>query len=238
MKILALETSGIFCSAALWRDGELFTQHEEAARQHGERLLPMLDRVLAQGELELTQLDAIAFGRGPGSFTGVRIAAAVAQGIAFGAGVPLVGISTLAALAQAGWRCHGHSRILAAIDARISEVYWGLYQVEGPGQVRTLQAEQVSAPEAIHSGAAPQGFDPPQAADFGVGNAWELYRDILSEHSGLDDARIDAQQVCTAAEIAELAVTALAAGEAVAPEHGLPVYVRDQVAHKRLTSHP
>lgn len=232
MKILALETSGVYCSVALLRDGALFSQHELAARRHGERLLPMMEAVLAQGDLSLAELDAIAFGQGPGSFTGVRIAAAVAQGVAFGAGLPVVGISTLAGLAHAGWRHHRQSRILAAVDARIGELYWGLFDVEGPGQVRPLGGESVSAPETVGTSTLVPAGEQPPAADLGVGNGWEIYPDILMARTRIDQERIDAHLVCTAADIAELAAVALANDQAVPPEQGCPVYLRDQVASK------
>ncbi|MBK5967891.1 MULTISPECIES: tRNA (adenosine(37)-N6)-threonylcarbamoyltransferase complex dimerization subunit type 1 TsaB [Thiorhodovibrio] len=230
MKILALETSGVFCSAALLCDGDVLGLHEEAPRRHGERLLPMMEEVLARGGVRLKQLDAIAFGRGPGSFTGVRIAAAVAQGVAFGAGVPLVGISTLAALAHAGWRQHGHTTVLAVIDARIGELYWGLFEIAGQGRASALQPEQVSAAERVDVTAGLRAFD--RLLDFGVGNGWSLYRDALIARTGLGDDRIDADLSCTAADIAELAASAVASGETVPPEQGLPVYLRDQVATK------
>ncbi|WPL18085.1 t(6)A37 threonylcarbamoyladenosine biosynthesis protein [Thiorhodovibrio winogradskyi] len=229
MKILALETSGVFCSVALLRDGELLSQHEEAARRHGERLLPMMEQLLEQGSLGLGDLDAIAFGCGPGSFTGVRIAAAVAQGVAFGAGVPVVGISTLAALAHAGWRSQGHTRIIAAIDARIDELYWGFFNVQGRGLVSALQPECVSVAEKV---TVP--FEPAERVPrLGVGNGWSLYRDLLIARTGLEKASIDASLTCTAADIAELAVNVVTAGQAMPPELGLPVYLRDQVAIKR-----
>lgn len=255
MKLLALETSGIFCSVALFCDGELLELHEQAPRRHGERLLPMMEQLLARADLRLKQLDAIAFGRGPGSFTGVRIAAAVAQGLAFGAGVPVVGISTLAALAHAGWRRHGRTPVLAAIDARIGELYWGLFEVAGQGEVRALQPERVSAADRVDvtAGLRVHGG----RLSLGVGNGWSLYRDALSAcagfvgaglgeaglvgsglvgsglgEAGLGKERIDAGLTCTAADIAALAAHAVAAGETMPPELGLPVYLRDQVATK------
>lgn len=233
MRILALETSGEYCSVALLRDDDLFSQHEQAARRHGERLLPMMESVLTQGGLNLADLNAIAFGRGPGSFTGVRIAAAVAQGVAFGAQLPVVAISTLAGLAHAGWRRHQQGCILAAVDARIGEVYWGLYWVDGPGQVRPVCAERVSAPDTL--GVSIANSAAVATPDFGVGNGWERYPDTLRTGVNLSDERIDARLVCTAADIAELAAVAFRRGESVAPELAHPVYIRDQVAIKPKT---
>ncbi len=240
MNILALETSGPFCSVALLRGEALFSQHQEAPRRHGELLLPMMDQILAQGEVGLTDLDAIAFGRGPGSFTGVRIAAAVAQGVAFGAGVPVVAVSSLAALAHAGWRLHRRSIILTAMDARIGELYWGVFQVAGERLVRELQAEAVSAPGQVKLVAEswPElgGREARPELDLGVGNGWEVYKDILKDRTRLGDDRIHADVVCSAADVAALAAVAVASGDVVAPELGLPVYLREQVAIKQMSA--
>lgn len=229
MRILAIETSGVHCSAAVWADGSLYVRHQEAPRRHGELLLPMMEAVLEECGIALTDLDAVAFGHGPGSFTGVRIAAAVAQGAAFGAQRPLVGVSTLAALAHAGWRRHRCRRILVAIDARISELYWGLYDVDGRAQVRSLGQEAVGSPETVRVSAADATADRPL---FGVGNAWRIYRDSLLAQTALDPRQTDPDLSCSAADVAELAATAVAAGRISAPEGAMPVYLRDRVAVK------
>jgi tRNA threonylcarbamoyladenosine biosynthesis protein TsaB len=224
MKILAIETSAQFCSAALLVDKTLIARHEQAPRRHGERLLPMLEDLLAEGGLTLTALDAIAFGRGPGSFTGVRIAAAVAQGVAFGADLPLLGVSTLAGLAHRAWQRQGGEHILTAIDARIGEVYWGLFQCNDQGEVMPLEPERVSPPEQVRC-SAPWPV-------LGAGHAWSLYQTVLMQNTGIGREQIDAAAICTAADIAQLASHALGAAAAPAPEDGLPIYLRDQVAVK------
>lgn len=226
LNILAIETSGVFCSAALLLDDAMLARHEEAPRRHGERLLPMLAELLAEADRPLSTLDAIVFGRGPGSFTGVRIAAAVAQGAALGADLPVLGLSTLAGLAHGAWQQHGRTSILTAIDARIGEVYWGLFQVDPQGGVIGLSPERVSAPEQVRI-AVPA---------FGAGNAWSLHREALIHATGIEPQQSDGQINCTAADLARLAPIALNAGAAQAPEASLPVYVRDRVAVKPASS--
>lgn len=152
MKLLAIETSGASCSAALSIDGEVRQRLEIAPRRHGELILQMMDGLLAEASLRPQDLDAMAFGRGPGSFTGLRIAAAVIQGAAFGADLPVVPVSTLAALAQGCHRRTGAERVLCALDARMEEVYWGAFEADTQGLMRLVGEERVCAPEAASVG--------------------------------------------------------------------------------------
>ena len=145
MKLLAIDTSGDACSAALLLDGEIVQHAELAPRRHGELILPMMQGLLDQAGIALGALDALAFGRGPGSFTGVRIAAAVIQGAAFGAGLPVVPVSTLAALAQGQFRRGGQQRLLSALDARMNEVYWGGFTI-GPDALATPCGAELVCP--------------------------------------------------------------------------------------------
>ena len=124
MRILAIDTATEACSVALWNDGTIKAHFELCPREHTQRILPMVEEILAAGDLTLTDIDALAFGRGPGSFTGVRIGIGIAQGLALGANLPMIGVSTLATMAQGAWRKNGATRVLAAIDARMGEVYW------------------------------------------------------------------------------------------------------------------
>jgi tRNA threonylcarbamoyl adenosine modification protein YeaZ len=144
LKILALDTSGECCSAALLIDDRLAQRNLHAPRRHADLILGMLDDLLQSAGLRLTELDAIAYGCGPGSFTGVRIAAAVAQGIAFGAGLPVIPISTLAATALAASRQSGCRRIACALDARMGEVYWGCYRLQSGGDDVPAQTAAVA----------------------------------------------------------------------------------------------
>lgn len=221
MRLLAIDTSGDTCSAALLRGEELSMILELAPRRHGELILDMMARLLAEAGLTLRDLDALAFGRGPGSFTGVRIAAAVAQGAAFGADIGVIGVSTLAALAQVHHRATGHGRILAALDARMGEVYWGAYRVGANGLVEQEGEEQVVAPGAVP---VPQG-----GGWYGVGSGFETYGAELTSALGAALEGSDPQRACEAGDIARLGAEAWRRGEVVAPEFGLPVYLRDQV---------
>ncbi|NNJ83882.1 MAG: tRNA (adenosine(37)-N6)-threonylcarbamoyltransferase complex dimerization subunit type 1 TsaB, partial [Gammaproteobacteria bacterium] len=130
MKILAIDTATDACSVSLHMDGQYRDSHEIAPRKHAEILLPRIEALLSAAALSPRDLDALAFGRGPGAFTGVRIATGVIQGLAFGADLPVVPISSLHALAQGAWRERGEKNILAAFDARMGEVYWGAYQLD------------------------------------------------------------------------------------------------------------
>ena len=149
MNILALDTSTEACSVALSAMDEVRVDFRIMPRGHARHILAMVDAVLAEAGLTPADLDVVAYGRGPGSFTGVRIGTGVAQGIAFGADLPVAAISTLAALAQGAVRRHGASRILAAIDARMGEVYWAGFEVDENGLVREVLAEAVSSPERV-----------------------------------------------------------------------------------------
>lgn len=221
MKLLAIDTSGDACSAALLLDGEIVQHAELAPRRHGELILPMMQGLLDQAGIALGALDALAFGRGPGSFTGVRIAAAVIQGAAFGAGLPVVPVSTLAALAQGQFRRGGQQRLLSALDARMDEVYWGGFTI-GPDALAAPCGEELVCPP----GQAPL---PEGDGWFGVGPGWSAYAETLVRHLGarLDGSHPDA--LCEARDIATLAAAGFAAGLAVPPEQALPVYLRDQV---------
>jgi tRNA threonylcarbamoyladenosine biosynthesis protein TsaB len=151
--ILALDTSTEACSVALWADGAV-TERFELGSQHSERILPMTQEALAEAGVALTQIDAVAFGRGPGSFTGLRICAGVAQGLAFGADVPVLPVSSLAALAQ-GIEAPG---VLAAFDARMDQLYWGAYVRNARGLVELSGAEKVLAPRDIPANGARNVF--------------------------------------------------------------------------------
>ncbi len=224
MKILAIETATEACSAALYIDGEISERYEVAPRRHAELILSMMDQLLAEAELKLSQLDTLAFGRGPGSFTGVRIATGVIQGAAFGAELPVVPVSTLAALAQGCFRKNGARRILPAFDARMQEIYWAAYEVAIDDLVRLVGTEQVALPELVE---LPEGND-----WCGVGTGWAAYREILMQRVGGRLTAVESDLFCSAQDVAQLAVRAYKAGEAVAAEFALPVYLRNQVAKK------
>ena len=224
MKLLAIETATEACSTALFMDDELTQRYAVEPRGHSELVLAMMDELLAESGVTLVQLDALAFGRGPGSFTGVRIATGVVQGAALGAALPVVPVSTLAALAQ---RCHsetGARRILPAFDARVNEVYWAAYEAGSAGLVEPVGEEQVCAADAVMVPAG-EGWH-------GVGTGWRTYEQVLRRRIGRALVAVDAALFCSAREVAILGVAGYRAGQGVSAEHALPVYLRNQVARK------
>ena len=223
MKLLALDTATEACSAALLRDGAVDERYEVVGRGHAGRLLPMADELLAAAGLAIRELDAIAFGRGPGSFTGLRIAAGVAQGLAAGIGRPVLPVSDLAALAAAGARLSGIHRILACMDARMGQVYWAAFDCRD-GAPAALTAEQLSDPD---------GVMPPDAEPwFGAGHGFGAYPALASRlHSRLTG--LDASLLPRASDIARIAALDLKAGKGVAATREVPVYLRNEVVHKR-----
>lgn len=222
-RLLAIDTSGEACSAALLAEGVIHQRCEIAPRRHGELILGMMDAVLKEAGLELPQLDALAFGRGPGSFTGVRIATAVIQGAAFGAARPVVGISTLAALAQGALRRAGVRQVLSALDARMNEVYWGCFTADEADLMQPCCEERVCPPQEA---AIPPGES---GAWHGVGPGWSAYVETLTDRLGAQLSSLEPEALCEAQDIATLAAAAFTRGEAVAAEFALPVYLRDQV---------
>lgn len=225
MKILAIDTATEACSAALLLDDNISERYEVQPRKHGELILGMMDSLLKDAELMLNDLDALAFGRGPGAFTGVRIGTGVAQGTAFGADLPVLPISNLAALAQGCYRQTGARRILSAFDARMGELYWGAFELGAAGLVEPVGHEQV----------APEGqVLLPEGGDWqGAGSGWETYGEALSERMGERLTHSHPELLCRAGDIARLALSDFKAGKAVSAEAALPVYLRDQVAWKK-----
>src|SRR5512135_2681098 len=144
MKLLVLDTSTEWCSAALWLDGTILARRVLAEQRHSSLLLPMVDELLRESGIGLRQLDGIGYGAGPGSFTGLRIACAVTQGLAFGADLPVVGVSTLESIAEQT----GADRVLTVLDARMAEVYWAAHQRDGEGW-RTVIQPQLALPASV-----------------------------------------------------------------------------------------
>ncbi|MEN8178584.1 MAG: tRNA (adenosine(37)-N6)-threonylcarbamoyltransferase complex dimerization subunit type 1 TsaB [Pseudomonadota bacterium] len=226
MKLLAIETATEACSAALFLDGKISLRYQVKPRGHSELILGMLDDLLAEAGMSPSQLDAMAYGRGPGSFTGVRIATGVVQGVAFGADIPVVPVSTLAALAQRAYRELGERMLLPAYDARMQELYWAGYQVNGQGLVELTDRERV-----IPVGEVPV---PEESGWYGVGSGWEVYGEQLMERIGVNRLKgSDPEMLCSAYDVALLGVAGFVQGRAVAPELALPVYLRDNVATKK-----
>lgn len=184
-------------------------------------------RKSAAGDLTLTDIDALAFGRGPGSFTGVRIGIGIAQGLALGANLPMIGVSTTATMAQGAWRKSGATRVLAAIDARMGEVYWAEYQRDDNGNWQGEETEAVLTPEQVHERLLQLSGE-----WVTVGTGWPAWPE-LGKDSGLTLS--DGDVLLPAAEdMLPVAAQMLAAGKTVAVEHAEPVYLRNTVAWKKL----
>jgi tRNA threonylcarbamoyladenosine biosynthesis protein TsaB len=223
VKLLALDTATELCSAALWLDGALRSRELARTHSHSELILPMIGELLDEAGVQLTQLDAIAFGRGPGGFTGVRLAAGVAQGLAFAAQLPLLPISDLRALAaQALALADGPRHALICQDARMDEVYWGGFELRGE-QLHAATAEAVAAPGAVM---LPPAWDGAQVV--GAGSGFDAYATQLADVAGQLTA-LYPQLRPRAREIALLAAQD-GMGCAIAAEHAQPVYLRDNVA--------
>jgi len=220
MKILALDTAATACSVALLTETGLQEDGMQAERVQAETLLPMVEKLLTGAHLRLGDLDALAFGRGPGAFTGLRVAASVAQGLAYGAGLPVVPVSNLDALAATAVARHRAARIVACLDARMQEVYWAAYSDEG-GDLQRLTEETLCPPGDLTL--------PPGDVWFGAGSAWAAYPEALKARvPGLRGT--DATLTAGAGDIARLAYKAFKEGGAVIPERAVPVYLRDKVA--------
>ncbi|HOX70276.1 MAG TPA: tRNA (adenosine(37)-N6)-threonylcarbamoyltransferase complex dimerization subunit type 1 TsaB [Dokdonella sp.] len=221
MNLLALETSTECCSVALECNGEIVARSEYAPRRHAELLLPMCEEVLAEAGIVRRQLDAIAVGRGPGAFTGVRLAISAAQGIALALDVPVFPVSSLAALAL-DVPVDGHA-LLAVIDARMGEVYAGVFERDIDGLVSLIGTESVGAPDRLVLAAGS-----PWAV---IGTGWGTYREAIVARLGAPPAWAESQRFPQAIAVARLARRNHAAGQGVAPEFALPVYLRDKVAY-------
>ncbi len=224
MKILAVETATEACSAALLIQDEIIERWELAPKAHTRLILPMIDGLMAEAGLSLRQLDALAFGCGPGSFTGVRIATGVVHGIALGADLPVLPVSTLAAIAQDYFVHQQNALLFVAMDARMGEVYWGVYQRNCQGIAELLGKESVTHPDQIERPVLSQ-------PGVGIGSGWLLYRqNLLGRLEGLVAGIVPQTVWPRASAIARLGAAAFQNGKAVPVERALPVYLRDKVA--------
>jgi len=228
MKILALDTTAEGCSVALNIDGQVEEDYQDAPRQHTRLLIPMIRDLMATAGLALQDLDAIAFGRGPGSFTGLRIAAGVVQGLAYGLGKPVIPVSSLAAAALAGGRALGRPcRVAVAFDARMNEIYWGCFEV-----VPDSPELKPVTPEAVLPPAQAGLPDDGTVQWLGVGDGWRL-AELMS-----GDVRARISETLPdigvrAGDVARLAARSWAAGDTVGAESAVPVYLRDEVAWQK-----
>lgn len=225
MKILAIDTATEACSVALLNNEQSFSTFEICPQQHSQRILPMIDELLKGQSIKLNDLDAIAYGRGPGSFTGVRIATGIAQGLAFGAELPVLQISTLAAMAQEVHTKTSASRVKVLIDARMQEVYFGDYTFEN-GLAVALQEEAVLAPnEAMERF---DSLDIPTDSNAFAGTGWQAYASDLNFTKEIEVLYPNAVSMLN------LAKQALLSGKSVSAEEIKPTYLRDKVTWKKL----
>ena len=227
MKLLAIDTVTEACSAALWLDGEIHERFEIAPRQHTRLILPMVQQLLADSGLSLSQLDALAVDRGPGSFTGVRIGTGVVQGLAYSVDLPVVPVSSLTTLAQAVWLKLRHENVLALIDARMQEVYWAHYEFQGKAMVIAGE-ERVGPVEQVTMGNGP--------ACYCVGSGSRQYQDQLQSRPGCQVLADSTYDFPHAAVLAGLAVNAYERNEVVSADQLEPIYLRNQVTQRKSAS--
>ena len=233
MKLLAVETSTEACSAALYIDGAINERFELTPKEHTRLILPMIDSLMSEAGLSPQQLDALAFGCGPGSFTGVRIAAGVIQGIAFGADLPVVPVTTLAAIAQdffdknegkeKGERRKAFDVAFTAMDARMGEIFWGVYQCDEQGFAELIGKESVIPASDVEF---------PDRFGVGVGSGWGVYQQELMTRLAGRVSHCEIDLLPRAAAVARLGVRGFELGFAVDVELAMPVYLRDKVAKK------
>lgn len=226
LNIIAIDASTEACSVALNFNGQLYSEFELCPQSHSVVLLPMVDRILNEANCQLSDLDGLAFGRGPGSFTGVRIGVGVAQGLAFAADLPVVGVSTLQTMAQHAYEKNQKTEVISAIDARMAEVYAGYFRLQNKVMMPVCE-ETVLPPESLA-----EYLSPHTTQAYGVGSGWDAYHTSLSalkNNEGSPDILYPHAEAMLI--IAELEFKA---GRSVDAEHAQPVYVRDTVSWKKL----
>lgn len=220
-KILAVDTSTQACSAALLINGEINERYTVQPQQHTKLILPMIDELMAEAGLKPQQLDAIAFASGPGSFTGLRIAAGVVQGIAFALDLPVVAISTLRTLAQTAYRLKGWTKVLTALDARMNEIYWGSLKLSTEAVMEIVQPEQLCHPQQIPL--------PQETGWYGVGDGWVVYGDMLKQQLNQQLLEVSTEILPHAQDVAHLAAIAFKQGKVLPAVDALPDYLRDNM---------
>jgi len=223
VKILGIECSSAVGSVALKLDERIVVREIGAPREQTERVLQHADELLTAESLRVAALDGVAFGRGPGSFTGLRMAAAVAQGFAAACGVPLLPVSSLLCLAQRAWRTARARRMLVCVDARMGEVYWGEFEADGNGLIAELGNERVGSPLEVP---IPAGVD------------WTAVGDGFANYPQLAAAAAAAERqlpalLPSAVDLMPRAAADLAAGRSVPAAEALPVYLRERTAWRR-----
>ena len=223
MKILAIDTATEACSVALFDHDNCHEIFEIIPRQHTERVIPMVDDVLQKAQISLPQLDAIAFNCGPGSFTGVRVGTSVAQGLAFSCDIPVIPVSSLAALAQLAFREENKESVLSMIDARMNELYWACYVLES-GLMKPATKERVSPVKEID-----------QKGEWHCqGSGWDTFNTELKQSTLVNITSSTVKCFPHAQDVAVLATDLFLQGKTLKAENALPSYVRDEVTWKKL----
>ena len=223
MKILAIDTATEACSVALFADGDCQEIFEIIPRQHTERVLPMVDELLKKADLSLSQIDALAFNCGPGSFTGVRVGTSVTQGLAFSSDIPVIAVSSLAALAQLAFREENKHNVLSAIDARMNEMYWGCYQLD-KDIMRLVSEEKVSPVSKVNA----EGMWHCQ------GSGWDTFQTELSQSNQVNITSFSLERFPHAQDVAVLAADLYKQGKINNAEDAIPTYIRDEVTWKKI----
>jgi tRNA threonylcarbamoyladenosine biosynthesis protein TsaB len=219
MKILAIETATEACSAALDINDSCIHRYEVSPRRHTELILPMIDELLREAGIQTSDLDAIAYGQGPGAFTGLRVAVGVIQGLAFAHDTPVIPVSTLAALAQ--HFAEHHDYVASAIDARMQEIYWGLYKKNEQGLMKKITEDKVCSADDISTLY--------EGDWFGAGTGWNTYKDKLQSKFNGNLVGFNGEIFPSANDIMELAKPAYLDGMTISVEQAMPVYLRNNV---------
>jgi tRNA threonylcarbamoyladenosine biosynthesis protein TsaB len=223
MKLLAVETATEACSAALMVDGKITEHFSITSNGHSKLILPMIDSLLSEANLQPSDLDGLAFGCGPGSFTGVRIATGVIQGIAFALDLPVVPVSNLAAVAQDFFEHNPENLVFVAMDARMNEIYCAAYERNNEGFAELVGREAVTSASKIEF---------PDVSVVGIGSGWKVYEQELLTCLANRIDRYEVENLPRARAVARLGSEAFKKGLAVSVEHAMPVYLRDKVAKK------
>ena len=223
MKLLAIETSTEACSAAISINDACAYRYELAPRKHSKLILPMIDSLLSEANIKINALDCICFSHGPGAFTGVRIGISVAQGLAYPHDIPVIGVSSLKTLAQQFSKENDH--IATAIDARMNEIYWGLYKKNDEGVMEEITKEKVCAPEDILS--------PSKNNWMCIGTGWNKYHEKIKSKFTANITTIKADALPEARGVLELAKNSYQKGKFISADKISPVYLRDNVTKQQ-----
>lgn len=224
MNILVIDTATEACSVAVQKTDDVFSQFEVCPQQHSKKILPMIDEVLVEAGLTFSDIDVLGVAQGPGSFTGVRIAMGMIQGLAFAAQKPIVGLSTLQAMAQETYEDTGACRVISAIDARMSEVYVGEFRVDSNGLMALVGEQQVLPPETVIS----QYLDSGEAFGY-AGTGWIAYEQLAEKTSGTPLIHYP-----KARYMLPQAAKLIQATSFMSASNIEPVYLRDKVTWKKL----